>query len=82
MVIAVNGLRETFDSKDVLYPRLSRAMDLAVIVGSGTNLSRSSGRDTRDVSKGGRAENARAAGLSCWTGRGVTKVTYGVMSDP
>ena len=38
VVIAVNGFHEEIDPKDVLYTALSRAMDLAVIVGERSQL--------------------------------------------
>jgi ATP:corrinoid adenosyltransferase len=38
VVIAVNGFHEEIDPKDVLYTALSRALDLAVIVGERTQL--------------------------------------------
>jgi superfamily I DNA and RNA helicase len=38
VVIAVNGFHDEIDPKDVLYTALSRAMDLAVIVGERAQL--------------------------------------------
>ena len=37
-IIAVNGFHEEIDPKEVLYTALSRAMDLAVIVGERNQL--------------------------------------------